>query len=139
MKELRDYCFYTPIVVLILSIILSVVLMVIVGVTGDLLPDWFQPKPGLIFYAMLFENAMFSIFSCTVILNTFKFVRDSICLSFITFFWPVIFFYIAILLNLDHPDAGFSLLIPLAFVIPQGYSFFIFHKRLKSGYFDEDL
>lgn len=140
MKQLREFCFYSPPVVLFSSILLSFVIFVPITELEEYLPKWLRSNMGgWTFIAILMINTILSVLSISVVFNVFRFVRNNTFVSFITFFWAVILTYIVMLLNPNHPDFGFNLFIPLAFVIPQVYSFFIFRKRLKSGYFEVDL
>lgn len=138
MKLLRDFCFYTPPLVLIFSIIFSIVLFIPIIALEEYFPKWLRSNmEGWTFMVILVTNTVLSFLSFTVILNVFRFVRNNILLSFLTFFWAVIIDYIGVLTHPHHPDFGFNLLIPLGFLIPQVYAFIIFRRRLKSGYFDE--
>ncbi|NDV93777.1 hypothetical protein D0T84_02450 [Dysgonomonas sp. 521] len=137
MNKLREFCFYAPLVVLIFSILFSLILFIPITMLAEYFPRWLRPNMGgWTFVVILVTNTVLSFLSLTVALNVFRFVRSNRLSSFLSFFWAVVAGYAMVLMNPKHPDFGFNLLIPLGFLIPQIYSYYIFRKRLDSGYFD---
>lgn len=134
MKELRSFLFYSLPVILFTTIPLSLIIMVAVTIIQDYLPHFLRSNMGgWTLFGILFYDVIFCLFSSLILLNLSKGIRQNKVLSFLTFYLPVILLYVSLLLNLDHPDAGFTLMIPIGFLICITYFYVRLRKWVNKG------
>lgn len=118
--------YYMIMVVLFSTCILSVVLLFI---TGFLPRSFMTGMDSWLWVVIFIFNFVFWFLSLTSLLNFFKVVRNNLTLSFLTFFYPVIIYYIFAFIY-PKPHFGLSLMIPLPFLVPQTLVFTDFRRKL---------
>lgn len=118
--------YYMIMVVLFSTAILSVVLLF---VTGFLPSSFMTGMDSWLSVVIFLFNSIFCILSLTSFLNLFKTIRNNQVVSFLTFFYPAIAYYVLTFIY-PKPYFGLSLMIPLPFLIPQTLVFIDFRKRL---------
>lgn len=143
MNKLGYFCQYTPLKVMLISVLLSCLLAIGIEIadTGTFVGASFTM---IFFLAFVSINFILSLMSFSIYFNIYKKVRESIFLSFLSFYLPVILVILAltiidpnmVLYHLNR-DILYSILIISPFLIPQTYFFIRFRKMVNRGYFDD--
>ncbi|MDH6307139.1 ABC-type bacteriocin/lantibiotic exporter with double-glycine peptidase domain [Dysgonomonas sp. PFB1-18] len=136
MTKLHKFCVYTPLRVLAISFVIAFIAAFIAAKIME--RDARETMYLMVYGFLIFPNILFSLGSFSVCFNLYQSVRENFSLSFLSFYFPVIFAVFIMLFSRIFGVLAIPL-VALPFLIPQTYYFIRFRKRLTEGEIMEDF